>query len=230
MNGTEVEVIRAEVMPIPEYARLIVVIDQQSMAQANEMFLTIKSLRKKIAETMDPIISAAHKVHKVANDKKKELEAPLILAESWLNGQISIYDERQEKIRKKEGDRLYQIELEKETARRKEEEGIKLAQAAILEQAGAKDEAEQLMTEALQENEAPLAIKIPEPPTPKVVMTGMAMVTTWKFRVINESLIPRKYLVIDAVSIGGIVRALKDKTNIPGIQAYPETKARPTGR
>lgn len=229
-NGTEVEVIKAEVMTIPETARAIVVIDTESMARANNYFLVIKGIRKKIADTMDPIISAAFSTHKVAVAKKKELEAPLITAESWLNGQIAVYHERQEKVRREEENRLRQIEIEKELARRKAEEAAKMAQAEALEAAGATDEAEQLVAEAIQENEAPVVVNVPPPSTPKVEMSGMAMVPTWKFRIVNESLIPRQYLVPDEVKIGGVIRSLKDKANIPGIQAYPETKPRATGR
>lgn len=229
-NGTEVEVIKAEVMTIPETARGIIVIDQGSMAKANQYFLVIKGIRKKIADTMDPIISAAFTTHKTAVAKKKELEAPLITAESYLNGQIAVYHEWQEKIRQEEEARLRQIYLEKELARRKAEEADKLAQAELLEAAGAKDEAEQLISEAIQENEAPVVVNVPSPPTPKVEMAGMAMVTTWKFRIVNESLIPRDYLIPDETKIGAVVRSLHEKHNIPGIEAYCETKPRATGR
>ena len=229
METTAVEVIRAEVTPIPEYAKAIVVIDRESMAQANEFFLEIKKLRKKIADTMDPIIAAAFSTHKTAVAKKKELEAPLVAAEGWLNGQIAVYHERQERIRREEEERLRKLALEEEMARRKKQEEEKLAQAAILEEQGAKDEAEQMVAEALQENEAPVIVNV-QATTPKVSMAGMAMVTTWKFRITNESVIPRQYLQINDQAIGAVVRSLKDKTNTPGIQVYFESKPRATGR
>jgi hypothetical protein len=45
----------------------------------------------------------------------------------------------------------------------------------------------------------------------------------WKFRVTNEKLIPREYLKADEIKIGGVVRALKGSTNIPGVEVYNES-------
>jgi hypothetical protein len=56
---------------------------------------------------------------------------------------------------------------------------------------------------------------------PKVA--GISMRENWKFRIVNEKLIPREYLKVDDVKIGAIVRALKGATNIPGIEAYNES-------
>ena len=230
MSTPEIEVIKSEALTIPEKAKLILVKDAETMAAANSFFLTIKGLRKKIGEALDPLIAANFQAHKVAVAKKKELEAPLVLAEGWLNSQISNYHQEQEKIRRAEENRLLKIALEEEAARRKKAEEEKLAQAALLEAAGAKDEADQLVSEAIQETEAPVIIEQPKATTPKVEMNGMAMVTNWKFRVTNDNLIPRQYLSVDESKIGAIVRSQKENTNIPGIQVYPETKARSTGR
>jgi hypothetical protein len=46
--------------------------------------------------------------------------------------------------------------------------------------------------------------------------------TITKFRIINEALIPRQYMMPDLVKIGGVVRALKNQTNVPGIEVYEE--------
>jgi hypothetical protein len=228
--GNPMEEVRQEVMTIPDQAKLILVRDQASMTRASEFFLVIKGLRKKIEDTFGPIISKAFAAHKEAVAQRKKVEEPLVIAENWLNGQMTAYHQEQERIRKAEEDRLRKEALEAELKRRQEEEERKMAEAAALEASGAKDEAEQLMNEAIQLKEEPLTIEHEEPPTPRVETKGIAMVTYWKFRITNESLIPRSYLVPDEEKIGGVVRAMKDKTNIPGIQAYPETKSRSTGR
>ena len=44
----------------------------------------------------------------------------------------------------------------------------------------------------------------------------------WKFRIVDEGQIPRQYMTPDMVKIGGVVRAMKGVTNIPGIQVYEE--------
>lgn len=226
----EVEIVRQEALTVSDQVKRVVVIDPETMAKANEFFLIIKAMRKKIADKMDPLIAAAFDTHKKAIGLKKESEQPLIVAESWLNGQISTYTQEQERIRKDEVDRLRKIEESKELAKRKEEEKNKLAEAEILEAAGMKDEAAQLVSEAIQQNEAPLAVKIPEPLTPKVAMRGMAMQTYYHFEIVNESLIPREYLIPDESKIGGVVRSAKGKITIPGIRVWSDTKAKSTGR
>lgn len=179
---------------------------------------------------MDPIIAAAFAAHKVAVGKKKELEAPLIIGETWLNGQMAAYYAEQERIRKAEEERLRQEAIQAEMKRRKEEEERKLAEAAALEESGATDEAEQLVNEAIQAKEDPVIVKVAPPPTPKVHVSGLSARVTWDFEISNESQIPREYLIPDLVKIGQIIRALKDKANIPGVRAIKRTAMAATGR
>ena len=226
----EIESISKEVMSIPEEARLIIVKNPILLAKANAFFLVIRGLRDKINLTFDPIISKAHETHKEAIAQKKKVEEPLVIAESWLNGQITHYKIEQDRILKEEEERLRQKAVEEEMARRKLEEDQRLAEAAALETMGAKDQAEQIMAEILQVNEAPVIVQTPQVAISRVELKGMAMQTNWKFEIISEGLIPREYLTPDLTKIGGVVRALKDKTNIPGVRVYPETKSKSTGR
>ncbi len=228
--STEVEVIRAEVLPIPDQAKMILVRDAESMARGNEFFLVIRGLRKKIDDTFDPIISKAHEAHKEAINQKKKIEEPLIIAANWLNVQMTAYKQEQDRIRREEEEKIRQIAIREEMERRKKEEQRRMEEAAALEQAGAKEEAEQVMAEIIQETASPIIVDPLPPITSKVETRGMATQTTWTFEIISESLIPRQYLIPDMVKIGGIVRALKDATNIPGIKVISQTKMKATGR
>jgi hypothetical protein len=51
---------------------------------------------------------------------------------------------------------------------------------------------------------------------------GVATRKLWCFRVTDPTKIPRQYLKIDEQKIGQVVRALKDQTNIPGIEVYAQ--------
>lgn len=53
-------------------------------------------------------------------------------------------------------------------------------------------------------------------------VAGSSKRVTWKFRVTNLALVPREYMILNDVAVGGVVRAMKDQTNIPGIEAYSE--------
>ena len=53
-------------------------------------------------------------------------------------------------------------------------------------------------------------------------MAGFSYRGIWKFRIIDEGKIPREYMIPDQIKIGQLVRALKQATNIPGIEAYED--------
>lgn len=66
------------------------------------------------------------------------------------------------------------------------------------------------------------SISLP-PSTPKV--EGLSFTTTWKWEVTDIAQVPRQYMKLDESAIGGVVRAMKDKTSIPGIRVWSEQVA-----
>ena len=52
----------------------------------------------------------------------------------------------------------------------------------------------------------------------KPKMQGTSVRNRYDFDIVDVNLIPRKYLVVDTAAIGKVVRALKEKTDIPGIK------------
>lgn len=52
---------------------------------------------------------------------------------------------------------------------------------------------------------------------------GVTKREIWRFRITDEALVPDKYWVLDEKAIGAEVRTFKKETNIPGVEAYPET-------
>jgi len=59
---------------------------------------------------------------------------------------------------------------------------------------------------------------VPDIPAPAKA-DGVNLRDNWTFEIVDESLIPREYLIPDEVKIRKVVVALKDKTNIPGVKA-----------
>lgn len=55
---------------------------------------------------------------------------------------------------------------------------------------------------------------------PKV--KGVSTRQVWRFEIVDASKVPDQYKIIDEKSIGGVVRSLKERTNIPGVRVYPE--------
>lgn len=204
---TPIEV-EQKALSVPNQAKDIRIIDNNTLLTANTLLLAIKDIRKEIDLAFDPIIRKANDAHKEAIAQKKRAEAPLIEAENFIKPQIASYMNEQERIRREAEEKARQEAL-------KAEEERKLTEAVELEKEGFTEEAEAILNETTF---------IPPPIIPKTTpkLQGTSIKQIWKFRVKNESLIPREYLTVDLVKIGGVVRALKDKANIPGIEVYPE--------
>ena len=169
----------------------------------------IASISKKTKPTeLDIISDKADKLHKGVNAAIKDIIGILPSDRESLKGKIKQWQDEAERKRLAEENRLRLIA-------QKAEEDRRLSEAIQLQAEGHVEEAEAVL-------EAPQPIVMPtvEKTTPKADMRLYRKV--WKFRIISESDIPREYLTPDLTKIGGIVKALKDKTVIKGIQVYEE--------
>lgn len=196
---------------LSERALNLTVVDNDTYAAAGGLFKAHKEMEKEIKTFFEPHKKDAHKAWKnLCNAETAEL-AKLKPGMNHLNREMTKWKQEQDRKRREEEARL------REKARKQaEEEQLRAAEEA--EARGDKDEAEAII------NEEPF---IPPPvvkdDTPKV--QGVAFRTTWKFRVINLAKVPDEYKMADEKKIGAVVRALKEKTNIPGIEIYSEQSA-----
>lgn len=78
-------------------------------------------------------------------------------------------------------------------------------------------EQENLQAISAQLSETGLSI-LPSVKLEKPKMQGTSIRNRYDFDIVDVNLIPREYLIVDTAAIGKVVRALKDKTNIPGIK------------
>jgi len=202
---TEVDTRAKEALSL---ATEITIRDNETYETACAFLKSLKAIEKEIADTFDEPIKRAFEAHKSILGAKGRHMEPIQQAERVVKPKIATYLQEQERIRRDEERRL-----QEEARKRAEEEA--LAEAAELEAEGETEAAEQLISEPIRV--APVIV-------PKMVpkVTGVAMKENWRFRVTDANKIPREYLKIDEIKIGQIVRALKDKTKIPGIEAYPE--------
>jgi hypothetical protein len=239
MNGTQIEQVRNEVMPIPDQAKMIVVRDQGTLSIANQFFLDIKALRKKIDDVFTPIIQAAHKTHQEAIAQRKKVEEPLIIAEQYLNKQVTTYHQEIEKKRREEEEIARQKAIKEEMERRKQEEEDRLAQATALDEAGAHEEAEALVNETIEENSRPIDVYTPPPETPKVELEGATVKTFWHAEVVDVMKLikavangqaPSNCLIPDMTVLNGLARSLKGQMNYPGVRAVSSSSMSATGK
>ena len=195
-------------LSVPDQARAILIKSQADYARAGEIILTIKAIRKKITETFKPIKQKMDAAKQEVLDQERKADAPLKEAEAFLTPQIIAWSAEQEKIRLAEEKRLQEIA-------RKEEEDRQLSAAVDAEIHGDKDSAEEIINTPVYVPPVVVQKEVPK-------VAGMSIRENWKFRIIDETKIPRQYLKVDDVKIGGVVRSLKLQHNIPGIEVYNE--------
>jgi uncharacterized protein YhaN len=200
--------VEEKALSIVDQAKAVKVTDAESYTAAGELFKSIVEMMKEVDRTFDPIIEAAHKSHKAALEQKKKYYDPLDKAKRSVKGLLSDYDREQERKKREEEARLREIA-------RKEEEERKLAEALAAEAAGEKEEAEAIMEEPVYIPPVVVKKEVPR-------VQGLSFRTVWKFHIKDVTAIPRQYMTPDMVKIGGVVRAMKGQTNIPGLEVYEE--------
>jgi hypothetical protein len=230
---TEEQEVKSVALALPDNARSIKVMDYATKEAANAFFLKCREARKRIAAVFDPHIDRA-KAAKMAADatraglvaEKTAAEAPIVEAEGIVNREIMRFDAEDRK-RREEEQRIAEAKA------RKEAEEKALAEAAEAEASGDREEAEEIIKEAVH---APVFVP-PPPPPPKLV--GSAEVTTRKMEVTDlKALVlavasgkaPLTYLQADEVAIRRTVIAQKASFSCPGVKTWPETSRRGTGR
>lgn len=123
---------------------------------------------------------------------------------------------REEEARVREEQRIAEEKAEKERQRLE-----KLADRA-------EDRGDIEKAQAFEQRAATVVAPVAVSDAPKV--EGTAIRKVWKFEVEDASLLPRNFLIPDESAIGAVVRALKDRHNIPGVRAWAEETIGRTGR
>ncbi len=103
------DVIEVKTMAIPDQARGIIVVNNESMERANTLLLDIRALRKEVEATFKPLAQKAFEAHKAIKAQWDKAEAPLKEGETILKSSIRNYMDEVERIRREEERRLQEI-------------------------------------------------------------------------------------------------------------------------
>lgn len=182
--------------------------DADTLGLAGKMMLECKARAKAIIERLKKPKANARQDWQNWVDLETELCEPYKRIENdILKPAMAQFTQEQERKRRIEEDRL-------RAEARKREEDARLQEAAQLEKAGKRELADAVIA-------APVIIApivLPRVEQPK----GISYRTAWRFRIVDQSKIPREYLCVDEQKIGGVVRSLKDATAIPGVEVFSE--------
>ena len=214
METIETKEIEKELIKVEINAIALQVTDNETYAQAGTLLIGYKELGKTIKDYFKPLKENTHKAWEVICDREKEELDKLQPGIQHLNKQMVTYNIEQEQIRKAEEDRLRD---EAEKAERERRLGLVLKAV----EAGEEEEAK-----AILEEPGFIPPPIVEKTVPK--QAGLAMVTIYKWRLVDINKVPKPYLQlrVNEAAVNQTVKALKAQTNIPGIEVYSEQSMR----
>lgn len=190
-----------------------IVESQQDYDNAAELCKEVKAAIKKFEDEWKPLKDNAYASWKALCAKETEALKPYKEAETAIKARMT--DFQRKKI---EEERLQREEQE----RWKREEAERLLKlAAEADQAGKTENADYLMEMAEQTQHMVIE-------QPKAVKTaGTAVKTTWKARVVNDSLVPVTFAgtmlrPVDTSTLDKLAKASKGSMTIPGVEFVEE--------
>lgn len=192
-----------EAVRLQAYAEARVIRTLDDMKPANDDLNIIRKLKKAMETRRKDYLSPFQEHVKEVNEAYKKLMAPVEIADKITSDKMLAFNGEQERIRQ-EQEEINRLRME----------------------AARKDA-------ALHNGEISESLNLVEviPPTPTRTQTDVGSTGTVKIKkweVENPELVPREYLIIDAIKIGRVVRA--GIPSIPGIRIYEGTILKVTAR
>lgn len=189
-------------------ASLFVITDNDSYQATAEDLKQIKSQMKAIEDyrksITDPINEQIKKIKAFFDAPVNKLKE----AESVIKNAMLSYQKEEEKKRL-DAERLLREEADKKKAELEKK-------AEKLEAKGKTEKAEEVKQQAEMLSITPVLQK----DVPKV--SGVSTMKVWKFRIVDETQIPREYLVVNEKMLGQVARSTKGALKVPGVEFYAE--------
>ena len=167
----------------------------------------IDSALEFIGSVYDYVCAETNKLHRKLTGQRKTTKAPFEDAKRMRTMACKTYVYAKEEAAR--------IEMEKvKTVAQAEAEVAQAEQVIALTESGDTEAAKAV-------REAPVAVYVPT--TPAVAKpVGVVLTKHYKFKVVNEALIPDEYKMPNLVEIGKFAREHKDKAEMPGVEFYYE--------
>ncbi|HEY9874609.1 MAG TPA: hypothetical protein V6D12_14310 [Candidatus Obscuribacterales bacterium] len=194
-------------------ARLVVIKNQEQYNAAVETLKIIKAKAKDLEIERKRITTPLDAAKSAIMDLFRKPTEYLAEAEKIVKTACVAYTTEQERIRL-EQERKLQEEARKAEEKRKRE----------LEEQAKKWEAKGNAEKAEEKRQMAEEVYVPTPVVPVQVekAANESYREIWKFRIVDESLIPREYLVVDEKLLGQTARNGKGKIKVPGVEFFSE--------
>ena len=169
----------------------------------------VKARGKEIEARIDKILKPLNEARNVLLEEKRISLAPFIEWEKTIKMKCTAYVTKRE-------EEAAEAKRKADEEARKMAEDARLAHAATVEATQGREAA----TTLLEQPVTPVpAAKVPEPPK----TAGASFTEKWKHEVVDASVVPREYLIVDDKTLAALATALKNKAVVPGVRFYPVT-------
>jgi len=185
----------------------VVIPDDEAYELCAGVIIEAKEIQKKVAERLKDEKQSRFDAHRMVCNLETALCAFPVKALQIAEPKRSAYEREQ---RRKQLER--QAELQRQAV--KQEEDRRIAEAEYFDAMGETEHAEKILEQPVEPPPVVLG-----PAVPKI--KGLrAKPPNWGYRVVDASLVPDAYWMLDEVKIGRIVRATGMGCEIPGIRVY----------
>jgi hypothetical protein len=194
MQEIIVKDMETEVSTFVEENNPIAVNSNEELNRATLCIKNIKAMQNKVKESYDGIIEKAHQSHKEAIAQRDKFLNPLKTLETKFKDAILVFSKKMEA---EQAERIRKANAE--MARVAEEKKQKL-----LDEAKKTDDAWD--KEELQEKAQAIVPVTCDAPGKAIEQEGLSIRKTWKARVIDESIVPRAFLVVNESALNAAAK------------------------
>lgn len=220
LPSAETERVAGEARGLTARASALQVTDAGSYGAAAELRRACRGVLGAIGAVYRPLAKTLHEAHGHILAQERAQMAPVEAADRQLAARMLAWQDAEERRAREERRRLEELAREEAEAARREAETQALEDAAALERGGCHEAAAEVLEDAASQPPAEAPCIVVMSSVPKVI--GISQRETWRFEVTDAAVIPREYLIPDEKRIGGVVRAMKGATRIPGVRVWPE--------
>lgn len=201
----EITLIENESRTVAEQVKSLSVVDQKTYENGASLKIALLGLKKKIEIYWNPKVSKCKEAYDTIRASRDEMLKPTTALDSEVKVKLKTYEREMEK--------------KAEEARRKAEEE---KQKKIEEENKKRQQEAEVFGEDKAEEVNPDEIEIEQPLPTINRVKGLGIRKVWKWKVVDINKVPREYFILDEMLINKEARGLKDKLNIPGIEAYED--------
>lgn len=200
-------------------AQSFTISSNEAYAQAGEILKTIKGRYRDIESKRREMTVPLDETKKRIMDFFRQPLERLNNAEGLIKGAMLRFTQEQERIRQAEEQRI------RELARQEQERLDKALEDEITQ---AQKEGDTSKAESLLE--AAIEIPLPVVPHERPRVEGIKTVTRWRFKIVDEALIPREYLIPNEKLLADMAVRTKGAVKVTGVEFYPESLVASVGR